>query len=59
MTVSNSCKDFTNNAFLSPFFFNTCFILAFSLCKLSLFVILEYALLKKEGTTLSLQLVWW
>ena len=42
-----------------PFFFNTCFILAFSLCKPSLFVIMEYAVLNKEETTLSLQLVWW
>ena len=37
-----------------PFFFITCFILAFSLCKSYLFVIIEYALLKKEETTLSL-----
>ena len=42
-----------------PFSFNTCLILAFSLCKSSLFVIMEYALLNKEETTLSLQLVWW
>ena len=41
------------------FAFNTCFILAFSLCKSSLFVVMEYALLNKEETTLSLQLVWW
>ena len=34
-----------------PFSFNTCFILAFSLCKSSLFVIMEYALLNKEETT--------
>ena len=30
-----------------PFFFNTCFIIAFSLCKSSLFVIMEYDLLDK------------
>ena len=42
-----------------PFSFNTCFILAFSLCKSSLLVIMEYALINKEETTLSLQLVWW
>ena len=42
-----------------PFSFNTCFILTFSLCKSSLFMIMEYALLNKEETTLSLQLVWW
>ena len=42
-----------------PFSFKTCFILAISLCKPYLFVIMEYALLNKEETTLSLQLVWW
>ena len=36
-----------------PFSFNTCLILEFSLCKLSLFVIMEYALLNKQETTLS------
>ena len=34
-----------------PFSFNNCFILAFSLCKSFLFVIMEYALLNKEETT--------
>ena len=34
-------------------------ILAFSLVKSSLFVIIEYALLNKEETILSLQLDWW
>ena len=47
MIVSNSLKDFTNNTFLYPFLFNTCFILAFSLCNSSLFVIMEYAVLNK------------
>ena len=42
-----------------PFSFNTCCILVFSLCKSYLFVIMEYALLNKEETALSLQLVWW
>ena len=42
-----------------PFFSNTCLILAFSLVKSSLFVIMEYALLNKDGTTFFLQLVWW
>ena len=37
-----------------PFSFNNCFILAFSLVKLFLFVIMEYALLKKEERKLSL-----
>ena len=34
-------------------------ILAFSLYKSYLFVIMEYALLNKEETRLSLELVWW
>ena len=41
-----------------PFCFNTGFILAFSLVKSSLLVLMEYALLKKEEITLFLQLVW-
>ena len=41
------------------FSFNTCFILSFSLYKSSLFVIMEYGLLNKEETVLSLQRVWW
>ena len=39
-----------------PFSFNTYFILALSLYKSSLFVIMEYALLKNEETTHSMQL---
>ena len=43
-----------------PFSFNICFILAFSLVKPYLLMIKEYALLKREETTLSLQLLrWW
>ena len=38
-----------------PFSFNTCIILEFSLFKWSLVVIMEYALLNKEETTLSLE----
>ena len=41
------------------FCFDTCFILALSFLKSSLFVTMEYALLNKEETTLSLQQVWW
>ena len=41
------------------FFYNTCFILAFSLCKSSLFVLIDYPLLYNEEATLFLQLVWW
>ena len=41
-----------------PFSFNTCFILGFSKYKSSLFVIIEYDLLNKEETRLSLQLIW-
>ena len=44
--------------FWYQFSFNTCFILAFSLCKSSLFVIMELAILNKEEATLFLQLVW-
>ena len=42
--------DFANKIMLSwyPYSFNTCFTLAFSLCKSSLFVIMEYALSNKE-----------
>ena len=39
--------------------FNTCLVLAFSLFKSSLFVIMKYALLNNEETTLPLQFVWW
>ena len=42
-----------------PFCFNTCFILALSLVMSSLLVIMDYALLNKEKTTLFSQLVWW
>ena len=37
----------------------TLFILAFSLVQSSSFVIMEYAVLNKDETTLSLQLVQW
>ena len=42
-----------------PFPFSICVIVTFSLVKSFLFVIMEYALLSKEETTLSLQFIWW
>ena len=42
-----------------PFSFNTCLILVFSLCKSSLFVLIEFAV-NKEETKLSVELTrWW
>ena len=41
------------------FSFNTSFTLAFSLVNSSLLVIMDYALLSKKKTKLSLELVWW
>ena len=56
---SNSLEDFTNNAFLISILVWRSFILRIFVVTSSLLVILEYALLNKEETALSLQLVWW
>ena len=57
MIVSDSLKDFTNNAFLMSILSSTCFIVAFSLVKSFSLVIMEYNLLNKEETALSLQVL--
>ena len=59
ITNQSSLKDFTNNACLISILLLHLLYSSISLCKSSLFVIMEYALLNKKQTTLSLQLVWW
>ena len=46
--VSNSVEDLLLMLSYYPFSFNTCFILAFSLAKSSLLVIMEFAVLNKK-----------